>query len=241
LEQPTTFWPQVLAVIDNDQHVSCGERRTQHLQRLLAGPDADSQAARDNLWQQLRIEDRRKLDVPGAIRVFRRHASGHFDRQPGLADSTRASQREEPDRSEKRRNFRYLPLAAHKTAQWCWQRSGARGNCIRQVRTTAGLNERTPLGGVQAQRLGQATQRRALRTLPSSAFKIGQAAEARARPLSQPLLSESSRKPVLTQQAPERWRLGRGCSPALLLHSIASVRLRPPPSIALKVIAWVAA
>ena len=103
----------VLAVVQDDQQLTAGQRVQQSGGRGGHIPFGHTQGLRDGGRDQGRIGERGQLDQPGPVAEAGLGERRRPQRQPGLAAPTRAGQRDRSGRAEAFEHGSYLGAAAH--------------------------------------------------------------------------------------------------------------------------------
>jgi hypothetical protein len=107
----------VLAVVQHEQQIPIAQVGGERRQRPLAGPVAQAQRERDRLRDEAAVLQRREVDQPDAVAeaVFEVHRDP--ERQPGLAHSPDAGEREEPRIGQLPLGIGQLAAATDETGQ----------------------------------------------------------------------------------------------------------------------------
>ena len=82
------------------------------VRELGAGALLDAQYLRDRTRHQQRVGDRAELHQPYAVRIGIKGVRGHLQREPSLANSADAHQRQEPASHQQVLDFGELALAS---------------------------------------------------------------------------------------------------------------------------------
>ncbi len=102
---------QVLAVVEDEEHVPVLEMAHQRFAHRPAGGFLNPQRARHRLRHEPRVTQRGELDQPDAVGKIFADFGGELERQPALADAADAEQREQARVGEELRHLRHLGIA----------------------------------------------------------------------------------------------------------------------------------
>ena len=86
----------VLAVVDHQQQLSAGQRRSDGLDEGNVSLRCDAKRGGDRRWHRVRVAQRRELDQPDPVGELTRDLGTHLERKPRLSDSANAGQRDQP-------------------------------------------------------------------------------------------------------------------------------------------------
>ena len=86
----------VLTVVEQQQHVPIGQVPAHRIRRHVPRRTANAEYPRRLSRDILRPAYRDKIDQPDAIGPLPRLPTTHLDRRPGLSDTSRADQRDQP-------------------------------------------------------------------------------------------------------------------------------------------------
>ena len=134
---------QVLAVVEEHQHLAVADEVRDHVHRCLAGLVGQTQRAGDGDGHQIRICDRCEVHVPDAVGVVRCHLGGYPHRQPRLARAARTGEGHQAVVPECLLDRADLRPAADETRQLDWKSLFGRGfrgaqgrEVVAQIRVT---------------------------------------------------------------------------------------------------------
>jgi hypothetical protein len=113
---------QMLAVVQHHQQLLVVEMVRQVSQRVL-GNLMKVKCARDRVRQQLRVSQRRQLDEPHAVGKGSSHLPGCPQREPRLARTAHAGERQQPTAGQHPTDLRQLLAASDEAGQLRRQRS----------------------------------------------------------------------------------------------------------------------
>src|SRR5262245_64956328 len=107
----------MLTIIDDQQQRFVLECRRQRFDRTTRSAEAHAQDLADDGGYQLRIMERGELGEPYAVGVAIENAAARLDREPGLADPARPSQRHQTMTAEPRLDVREIGFAPDQTGE----------------------------------------------------------------------------------------------------------------------------
>jgi len=108
---------QVLAVVEDEQHLARRQGGVEHRERLTRPRLRDPEDTRDHGRQEVAVGHRRQLDEPRAVRKAAAEHGGEPQREPGLADARGPEQRDQSRAMHEPRQLAQLALAAHERSQ----------------------------------------------------------------------------------------------------------------------------
>ena len=112
-------------VVQNQQAPAVPQLLLQGRNGRKVGPLLHAQHTCDSRGNHLRVAHRGQRHEEDAIVELREEAAGHQDGQPGLAASSRASQRDQPIPLQQPGDLPELPLPADEAGQLSRQRAAA--------------------------------------------------------------------------------------------------------------------
>ena len=159
MREPGTVPPDVLAVVEREQHVAAAQGIAKCDVERRAGKLTDAERQGDMCLHEVGIRHRDQVDDCDAVDQVRRRASGGLEGKPRLPDPANAHERDKARSREEVANLVELSTATHESGQGRRQagrrmrrNGGGRGNVLAQNR---GLERLEVDAGINPELLGE--------------------------------------------------------------------------------------